>query len=79
MYEPVTNQPINAFGTEGPNNLQGLEKLINTKELTIHLRRPKFIDCEYKLLGSTSGAPPKLCQGQPASGWMILSETLKSE
>ena len=47
MHEPITHQPINTFSTEIHNNLQGLGKLTNTKELTIQLRRPKFIDCEY--------------------------------
>ena len=55
MNEPVTHQPINDFGAEIHNNLQGLGKLTNTKELTIHLRRPKPIDCEYSFLSCILG------------------------
>ena len=48
MEEPVINQPTNEFGMMGKSNLSGLEKLVDTKELTICLRKFSAIDCEYK-------------------------------
>ena len=44
MEEPVINQPTNMIGR---SNLSGLEKLVDTKELTICLRKPSAMDCEY--------------------------------
>ena len=47
MDEPVINQPKPEFGIMDKNNLEGLEKLFDTKELTMQIRRPSFVDCEY--------------------------------
>ena len=65
MNEPVTHQPTNDFGTEIHNNLQGLGKLTNTKELTIHLRRPKPIDCEYFFLSCILGCTVEPSDSKP--------------
>ena len=45
MDEPITNEPINVF-TER-KDWSGLEKLTNTRELTIHLRLPSFTESKF--------------------------------
>ena len=47
MEEPVINQPTNMIGR---SNLSGLEKLVDTKELTMCIRKPSAMDCEYNKL-----------------------------
>ena len=47
MEEPVINQPTNGFSMIGRSNLSGLEKLVDTKELTMCIRKPSAMDCEY--------------------------------
>ena len=50
MEEPVINQPTNGFSAIGSSNLSGLEKLVDTKELTMCIRKPSAMDCEYNKL-----------------------------
>ena len=50
MEEPVINQPTNGFSMIGKSNLSGLEKLVDTKELTMCIRKPSAMDCEYNKL-----------------------------
>ena len=46
MEETVINQPTNGFGMMDRSNLSGLEKLVDTKELTMCITKPSAIDCE---------------------------------